>query len=192
MAGGYQMAKARENLGDYLSQAEPVGALWTDMVGIVFEDDPRRARPERLGPSARTLYDICRFQGEVMNGGFSQFLSNTSGDRAHESLAALRRIGAPLCVALLEKALTLFPGGIAPVDRQRRCELLFAFEEREPQFLEALDRLFYERVDALGSVPEEDLTALQLAFMRSHRAERVCAEAPSQRRRPAESAVKCD
>jgi Domain of unknown function (DUF4375) len=179
MAGVFYMGKARETLGDYLSQAEPLGALWTDMVGIVFEDDPRRARPERLGPSARTLYEICWFQGEVINGGFSQFFSNTSGDRAHDSLAALRRIGAPLCVALLEKALTLFPGGIAPVDQQQRCELVFAFEEREPQLLDELNRQFYERVDALGSFPEEDLTALQLAFMRSHRDERVCADPPS-------------
>jgi hypothetical protein len=59
------------------------------------------------------------------------------------------------------------------VDRQRRCELLFAFEEQEPQFLEELDRVFYERVDALGSVPEEDVTALELAFIRSNRAEQV-------------------
>jgi hypothetical protein len=192
MAGDYHMAKARETLGDYLSEAEPVGALWTDMVGIVFEDDPRRARPERLEPSARTLYDICWFQGEVINGGFSQFFANTSGDRAHESLTALRRIGAPLSVDLLEKAMTLFPGGIAPVEQQRRCELLFAFEEREPEFLEELDRLFYERVDGLGAVPEEDLTALQLAFLRSHRAERVCAEPPSLPPRPTESAVKAE
>jgi hypothetical protein len=46
-----------------------------------------------------------------------------------------------LCVQLLEKALTLFPGGIAPVDRQKRCDLLFAFEERDSQFLEELDQV---------------------------------------------------
>lgn len=75
--------------------------------------------------------------------------------------------------------MTLFPGGVAPADRQKRCELLFAFEQREPRFLEELSQEFYKRVDALRSMPEEDLTASQLAFMQAHRAERVLAETPS-------------
>ena len=59
------------------------------------------------------------------------------------------------------------------MDRQKRCDLLFAFEERDPQFLEEMDQAFYKRVDALGSVPEEDLTALELAFMRIHSSDPV-------------------
>jgi hypothetical protein len=173
---GFGVAEARRTLGDYLTEGEPVAILWPDMVDIVFHDSPRQAHPDRLGPAARTLWYVGYFQGEVINGGVSQFFSNSAGNWAHESLAALRQIGAVRCVGLLENALTLFPGGVAPVDRQKRCELLFAFEEREPQFLEELSREFYKRVDALGSVPEEDLTALQLAFMQAHRAERVRAE----------------
>lgn len=174
------MAKARKTLGDYLADEEPVAALWGDMVDIVFHDSPRRAHPVRLGPAARSLWHIGCFQGEVINGGVSQFFSNSAGNWAHESLAALQQVGAPLCVGLLEKALTLFPNGVAPTDRQRRCELLFAFEEREPQFLEELSQAFYKRVDALGSIPEEDLSALQLAFMQAHRGERVHAEPVSE------------
>lgn len=170
------MAEARKTLGDYLTDEEPVAALWPDMVGIVFHDSPRQAHPERLGPAARTLWHVGCFQGEVINGGVSQFFSNSAGNWAHESLVALRQIGASLCVELLEKALSLFPGGVAPVDHQRRCDLLFAFEEREPQFLEELSQVFYKRVDALGSVSEEDLSALQMAFMQAHRAAKVRAE----------------
>jgi hypothetical protein len=58
---------------------------------------------------------------------------------------------------------------------------------REPQFLEELSQAFYKRVDALGLVPEEDLPALQLAFMQAHRADRVLAE-PSAGSRPGEPA----
>ncbi len=170
------MANARTTLGDYLAENEPVAALWPDLVDIVYYDSLREAHVERLGSAAQTLFHVGWFEGEVINGGISQFFSNTAGDRAHESLAALRQIGADLCVGLLEKALALFPGGVAPVNRQKRCELLFAFEEREPQFLEELTQVFYERVDALGSVPEEDLTALQMAFMQAHAGERVRAE----------------
>jgi hypothetical protein len=170
------VVEARRTLGDYLIDDEPVAALWPDMVGIVFRDSPRQAHPERLGLVVRTLWYVGCFQGEVINGGISQFFSNSAGNWAHESLAALRQIGAALCVELLEKALTLFPGSVAPTDRQKRCELLFAFEEREPQFLEGLSQAFYKRVDALGSVPEEDLTALQLAFIQAHRTAQICAE----------------
>ena len=170
------MAKVRRTLGDYISEEEPVAALWPDMVDVVYYDSPRIARPERLGTAARTLWHVGCFEGEVLNGGISQFFSNSAGNWAQESLAGLREIGADVCVELLEKALTLFPCGVAPADREKRCKLLFAFEDRDPQFLEQLSHAFYKRVDALGWVPEEDLTALQLAFMQAHRAQLVLAE----------------
>lgn len=167
------MATVRRTLGDYLIEEEPVAALWPDMLDIVFQDSPRRARPELLAPAARTLYHVGCFQGEVINGGISQFFSNSSGNSAHESLTALRHIGASLCVQILEKALTLFPNGAAPVDRRKRCDILFAFEAREPRFLEELSQTFYKRVYALGSARDEELTELQLAFMKANRAERI-------------------
>ena len=167
------MAKARNTLGDYLAESEPVATLWPDLVDEVYRDSPRHAHMERLSPSAQVLFNTGCFFGEIVNGGMSQFFSNSSGNRAHETLTALRTLGAALCVELLEKALTLFPDSMAPVDRQKRCELLFAFEEGNPQFLEELDQVFYKRVDALGAVPEEDLTALELAFMRAHSSDPV-------------------
>mgnify|MGYP003584548255 CR=1 FL=1 len=167
------MAKARNTLGDYLAEHEPVAMLWPDLVDEVYRDSPRYAHMERLSPAAQVLFDTGAFFGEIVNGGMSQFFSNSSGNRAHETLAALRAVGAPLCVQLLEKALTLFPDGIAPVDREKRCELLFAFEERDPIFLEELDQAFYARVDTLTSVPDEDLTALQLGFMHGNSSEPV-------------------
>lgn len=170
---GSLMAKPRNTLGDYLLDDEPVAALWPDLLDLVYRDSPGQAHLDRLGDSARVLFDTGFFAGEITNGGISQFFTNSSGNRAHETLAALRAIGAALCVDLLEKALSLFPDGIAPVDRQKRCELLFAFEERDPQFLDELTQIFYKRVDALGSVPEEDLTALELAFMRAHSSDPV-------------------
>lgn len=170
------MAIARKTMSDYLTDEEPAAALWPDMLDIVFRDSPCQACTDRLGPSARVLYDVGWFWGEIINGGFSQFFSNSSGNRAHESLAALRRIGANLCVQLLMKALTVFPDSIAPTDRQQRCELLFAFEERDPRFLEELDQIFYKRVDALGSVPDEDIAALEVAFMKAHASDQIVAD----------------
>jgi hypothetical protein len=169
------VVNARNTLGDYLAEEEPVAVLWLDLVDIVYRDSPRQAQLERLTPAGRTLYLAAIFEGEVINGGISQFFSNSSGNYAHEALESLRRIGASLSAGLLEKSLRLFPNGVAPADRQERCELLFAFEDREPQFLEELNHVFYEQVDALGSGRRENLTELQLAFMQSNPMEPVAA-----------------
>ena len=164
-----------KTLGDYLLEAEPVAALWLDLVHIVYLDSPRIAHPERLESAAKTLFDVGCFEGEMINGGMSQFFSNSAGNRAQESLAALRRVGASLCAELLAKGITIFPGGVVPEDRHSRCNLLFQFEEREPQFLEDLTQVFYQRVIPSASIPAEDLITLQLEFMRQHREERVVA-----------------
>ncbi len=169
------MGNARYTLGDYLNEAEPVATLWPDLIDIVYRENPRHAHPERLGPAARTLFYVGCFSGELINGGMSQFFSNSSGNRTYATLAALRRIGAALCVQLLEKALTVFPDNTAPADRQQRCELLFAFEERNPEFLEQLSKEFHQRIDALGAIPEEDLRALELEFLRANAADPVAA-----------------
>jgi hypothetical protein len=166
----------RDTLGAYLLEDEPVTALWPHLVDIIFRDSPRQAHPERLTQPARTLYLVGMFEGEVINGGISQFFSNSAGNYAHETLEALRQIGAKLSAGLLEKSLSVFPSGIAPADRHKRCELLFAFEEREPQFLEGLAQVFYEQVDALGLQRRENLTELQLEFMRANSSESVSAE----------------
>ena len=168
------MTQPRNTLGDYLTDAEPVSALWPDLVNAVYSDGPQ-THIERLSPAAQVLYHTGVFCGEMVNGGISQFFSNTSGNRAHETLAALRTIGAVLCAELLEKALTLFPDGIAPVDRWPRVDLLLAFEKRNTTFLDELNQVFDARIDALRGTPDEDVFALELAFMQAHRSDSVLA-----------------
>jgi len=168
------MTQPRNTLGDYLTDAEPVSALWPDLVNAVYSDGPQ-VDVDRLSPSAQVLFYSGDFMGEMVNGGISQFFSNSSGNHAHETLAALRTIGAVLCAELLEKALTLFPGGIAPVDWQKRLDLLSEFEEHNVPFLDELNQFFDARIDALGGTPDEDVFALELAFMQAHRSDSVLA-----------------
>jgi len=51
--------------------------------------------------------------------------------------------------------------------------LLFAFEKRDPRFLEDLTDVYCKRVDALGSVPEEDMIQLCEEYLRKHQADPV-------------------
>jgi hypothetical protein len=78
----------------------------------------------RLSSNDRILYDVVRFEAEVMNGGIDQFFYNASGDHALETLAALEAIGATDSHRLLASACALFPGGAPSTDiGSRRTEL---------------------------------------------------------------------
>lgn len=46
-----------------------------------------------LSNPEKTIYLIFQFEGEVNNGGFSQFFYNRSSDFANDTAAALREIG---------------------------------------------------------------------------------------------------
>lgn len=167
--------KTRGTIGEYLVEAEPLAAIWPDLVQEVFRESPSNAHLENLSPSAQILFEVGMFQGEIINGGVSQFFSNSSGDRSHETLQALKTINAKLSVELLKQAMTSFAESIVPVDREERCEKLFAFEESHPNFFDTIDKVFYERVVPTNSHPEEDLNALQLSFMKAKKLDRVLA-----------------
>jgi len=154
---------------------DPMAILWSHLVKIVFRDSARDEHAEYLGPAARTIYRVGCFHGEVVNGGFSQFFSNSSGNWVPETMDALEQVGATLSRGLLAEAKTLFPGGVALRDRQERCNLLFAFEKENPDFLERLDRVYYRDVDALGGTPLEDVNALQIEFLKRHADETLLA-----------------
>jgi len=164
---------AATTLGDYITEEEPIAALWQKMVDIVYRDSPN-GELGRLSPAARTLFDCGRFSGEITNGGFGQFFDNSTGDTAHEILDSLRRIGASLSVGLLEKAMSLFPGGRVPTDCVERAKVTNGFGERETKLLDELDQTFYTRVDpVVADSLDENLAALELAYMRVHSAEPV-------------------
>ena len=158
----------RASLGEYALDPDPMAILWPDLVKTVFRDSPRVEHAEYLSPAARTIYRVGSFHGEVINGGFSQFFSNSSGNWVPETMDALEEVGAQLSRRLLAEAQALFPGSIVPRDREERCDLLFAFEKQNPGFLESLDRVYYRDVDALGGTPVEDVNELQVEFLRRH------------------------
>jgi hypothetical protein len=158
----------RARLGDYALDPDPMAILWPDLVKTVFRDSPREEHAEYLTPAARTIYRVGSFHGEVINGGFSQFSSNSSGNWVPETIDALEQVGARLSLRLLAEAQALFPASIVPRDREERCDLLFAFEKQNPDFLEKLDRVYYRDVDALGGIPVEDVNQLQVEFLRRH------------------------
>lgn len=62
-------------------------------------------RLSALSPKERTTYAVDAFQREVSNGGFEQYLCNSSGALAGELLDALRAVGAERVAEIYRQAL---------------------------------------------------------------------------------------
>lgn len=84
-------------------------------VSHFFADDPR------LTPPARHVAAILVLDGEVLNGGFSQYFFNSYGDAWTIALAGAKAMGANQYADLLEQAAATFgPKGPSPDHEKRR------------------------------------------------------------------------
>jgi hypothetical protein len=166
----------RKTIGDYLGEPAPPFALWEDLLNLLFEGNPNEPHLERVGPAARAVYLVRMFGGQLSNGGFHQFLANSSGDYAAETLEALRQVGAVVSSELLGQALSLFPSGEAPREQGERLRLLFPVAGRVKGLLDDLDRRAYRDVDPIEGQGSESLDRLLLAYMEARAGERVIAE----------------
>ena len=159
------MTSARDTIGEYLAEREPVLVLWHHLAGIVGADDSRAASLEGLTLPAATIYLVGVFEGQVVQGGFRQFLRNHSGDHAQDTLQALREVGAHVSVELLEKALSVFPGGVAPTAREERVRVI---DQADQAFFDAFDELYNQHVDSQSPHRVEKTDALLLDYMKEH------------------------
>ena len=95
----------------------------------------------------KVVFCLDKLEQEVNNGGFQQYFSNSSGDHAAETPAALRTLGAPQVASIVEKALKLFPDhqdALAELD-----EAFLAY----PEPLAQLERAYVRKHQELFLVP---------------------------------------
>ncbi|MBP3686393.1 MAG: DUF4375 domain-containing protein [Clostridia bacterium] len=71
------------------------------------------------------------YDGEIANGGISQFLANSSGNYAHQTADALHLIGALDAETLLRKSFVYFKNGLVPEDETARNKMLDEFIETD-------------------------------------------------------------
>ena len=107
---------------------------------------------EILSQAEKVFYLVFQLEGEVDNGGFSQFFYNSSGDFSNETPAALREIGANKTAAICDKALFPF-GGALPQNRDEREAVLDNLLTDEiNEILNQCDSAFYEEPDDLSEL----------------------------------------
>lgn len=79
---------------------------------------------ESLTLSERASFGLMWFYLETNNGGLHQFFSNDAGKLVPDALRGLEMVGAPAAASILRRAISVFPGGVVPVDQAERREFL--------------------------------------------------------------------
>jgi hypothetical protein len=139
----------RQRVKDREYAASPEARYWRDLVSRASPNASALAGPER------TYFAVSCLIGEVYNGGFDQFFSNTSGELYREALEGLEQMQATESVSLLRRAkAVLFGAAEVPFAREARMALMptFGADESAPEWsqLEVLDNAFWKDPDKLG------------------------------------------
>jgi hypothetical protein len=143
-----------------LSGYDPVRELWKSLVARSSRD-PELAR---FFPRERTYFTISLLEGEVYNGGFDQFFSNSSGMYYENAASGLAEMGASNSLTILRQACeAIFGESAPPADRWERWAVMEGKREGFPGrevILERLDKRFCEDPD--------NLVDLLLAYAEAH------------------------
>ena len=119
---------------------------------------------ERLSAEEQVFYICNTLMEEVNNGGFDQFLYNSSGDHAHRVEECLRIIGANKTADICHTAFAAF-GKPIPQERNRREKFLDKMESEETSdILSACDDQFYEYPDPLEELCYQYIVAHKSKF----------------------------
>lgn len=136
-----------------LKEYDPYRELWTWLVGKAQSD----LGLATLSEAHRHYFAVGVLEGEVYNGGFDQFFSNSSGAYYALAVEGLEALKAEASLRLLQDAARLlFRAEPPPLDRQQRWDVMKRYvqpqgdEDPVTPELDALDREFWEDPDKLG------------------------------------------
>ena len=118
-----------------------------------------------LHPAARLLFCLVELDQEVQNGGFIQYLSNSSGDRAGPTRAALETLGATQSLALLDEVIARIGPKSADPDRGVRATVIDDLGEEEYDEIDELNDAYYEDPDGLFAAIVEHCRGHRDAFV---------------------------
>jgi hypothetical protein len=132
-----------------LDATDPFRKLWRALVHRVH-DTPLGF--EGLSDDERMYFAVGLLDGEVYNGGFDQYLWNSSSTYYSYAERGLMELRADECLRLLHEAVDLaFRDRRFPEDGQERRSLLQSLEGPElSQALERLDQAYWKDPDGLA------------------------------------------
>ena len=105
---------------------------------------------DKLSAPERVIFVVFLLEGEVNNGGFSQFFFNSSGDYSNELVNAFTEICAVKTAEICKRAVSIY-GESVPIDRAERDQFLLDHEEVS-EILDECDTAFYQYEDDLDAL----------------------------------------
>ncbi len=91
-----------------------------------------------LSRAETTVFLVCNFDTQLMNGGFHQWMSNPTGGFACETLSALEVIGATTTAHLVRAALEMISGTRLSRDYTERQKQIDALIDHQIQILDTM------------------------------------------------------
>ena len=154
---------------DALTDPEDREQVWWDVIALAFDElwtpyepDPRLAE---LTPGQRALYALHWARSEIGNGGFHQFLYNSTGMLANEALRGAELIGATAFAELFREVRTLLFDDTFVEDQRRRIDVL---ERLSGEALARLEELTDRCYDLLGSTDESTMAVSCAEYVELH------------------------
>ena len=171
-ANGFDRKQFKKSMQEHVNRKLDIGEIlsreYSDSVVVdAYEYCMRKCEGDPSTLDAGNVRDflLCvLFEGEVANGGISQFLSNSSGDMAEETVLAIEKIGEPETATMLREVLQCFPNSIVPKNRDARNNLMEQFDEKVEEACDKFDRILWEH----------SLLQSCYAFLQSHKNDFLC------------------
>ena len=98
-------------------------------------------------PAFQVYYCVQVLDGEVGNGGFSQYFANSSGDHAAIAVKSLVEIGAHPTANIVSRALRVFGTDGPSSDQETRAYQLAKLTDADFETLDGLNREYYKATD---------------------------------------------
>lgn len=135
-------------------KTDPARSYWRTLVQRVHKTE---AGFEGLAEAEKKYFAVCCLEGEVYNGGFDQFFSNSSGSYFPYAVAGLQELRAERALELLRRAKqVLFDFADVPLDTETRRTLMrMNVSQSRDQRSEELDKLYWKDPDSLAEKLEE-------------------------------------
>ena len=115
-------------------------------------DAERKSGFTSLTLEQRHWIAVSMFDGEVNNGGLSQYFFNSSGDYWREALGGLEAMGAGERAAILKEAVAKFRAEAPSQNREHRQDQLAKLARKDDALFDALESRYYaskEVIDVL-------------------------------------------
>lgn len=120
---------------------------------------------ENLNDTERRLIAVDAMNGEVLDGGFKEYFSDSSGGDAEVALAGLKEMGATGTAEILARAMAAFPGKEPPTDNEQRNAVMEKIATTAEPVWQKCDDAYYKQIG--------DLDPLELAYAKRKKADIV-------------------